>query len=37
MVKQPIAGEKPFQVAPLGDIDHPFILECEAEGEPAPQ
>jgi len=26
-----------FQVASAGDTEKPFIIECEAEGEPAPK
>ncbi|KAG7310344.1 hypothetical protein JYU34_003117 [Plutella xylostella] len=37
MVKQPVAGEQLFQVALKGEADKPFIIECEAEGEPAPK
>lgn len=37
ITKQPIAEEMLFQVAQYGDTDKPFIIECEAEGEPAPK
>lgn len=37
IIKQPIAEEMLFQVASYGDTEKPFIIECEAEGEPAPK
>lgn len=39
MVKQPPANEELlFQVATgQAENDKPFIIECEAEGEPAPR
>ncbi|XP_041975037.1 neuroglian-like isoform X1 [Aricia agestis] len=37
IVKQPTAEELLFQVAQPGEVDKPFIIECEAEGEPAPK
>ncbi|KAL7029724.1 hypothetical protein ACKWTF_006332 [Chironomus riparius] len=37
ITKQPIAEEMLFQVASAGDTEKPFIIECEAEGEPAPK
>ncbi|XP_044742143.1 neuroglian [Chrysoperla carnea] len=37
-VKQPPTDELLFQVKQSsGDVDKPFIIECEAEGEPAPK
>ncbi|CAH2207617.1 jg7854, partial [Pararge aegeria aegeria] len=36
IVKQPTVEELLFQVAQPGEVDKPFIIECEAEGEPAP-
>lgn len=32
-----MAEEMLFQVASFGDTEKPFIIECEAEGEPAPK
>lgn len=38
IVKQPPADELLFQVATPNNEQHkPFIIECEAEGEPAPK
>jgi hypothetical protein len=38
MVKQPPTDELLFQVAQQqNENDKPFIIECEAEGEPAPK
>ncbi|XP_047520438.1 neuroglian isoform X2 [Pieris napi] len=37
IVKQPTVEELLFQVAQPGEVDKPFIIECEAEGEPAPK
>lgn len=37
IVKQPTQEEILFQVAQQGEVDKPFIIECEAEGEPAPK
>ncbi|CAH1639978.1 unnamed protein product [Spodoptera littoralis] len=37
IVKQPTQEEILFQVAQPGEVDKPFIIECEAEGEPAPK
>ncbi|XP_061709263.1 neuroglian isoform X3 [Cydia pomonella] len=37
IVKQPTMEEQLFMVAQPGEADKPFIIECEAEGEPAPQ
>ncbi|KAK2722794.1 hypothetical protein QYM36_003103 [Artemia franciscana] len=38
MVKQPPTDELLFQVATrIDENDKPFIIECEAEGEPAPK
>lgn len=38
MVKQPPSDELLFQVAsPNNENDKPFIIECEAEGEPIPK
>jgi hypothetical protein len=38
MVKQPPTEELLFQVAQQqNENDKPFIIECEAEGEPAPK
>ncbi|KAL0850772.1 hypothetical protein ABMA28_006704 [Loxostege sticticalis] len=37
IVKQPTQEELLFQVAQPGEVDKPFIIECEAEGEPAPK
>ncbi|CAH0765981.1 unnamed protein product [Diatraea saccharalis] len=37
IVKQPTQEEQLFQVAQPGEVDKPFIIECEAEGEPAPK
>ncbi|XP_060803660.1 neuroglian [Amyelois transitella] len=37
IVKQPTQEELLFQVALPGEVDKPFIIECEAEGEPAPK
>ncbi|XP_073957141.1 neuroglian-like [Choristoneura fumiferana] len=37
IVKQPTVEELLFQVAQPGEADKPFIIECEAEGEPAPK
>lgn len=37
IIKQPIAEEMLFQVASYGDTEKPFIIECEAQGEPAPK
>ncbi|KAJ2947976.1 hypothetical protein O0L34_g9768 [Tuta absoluta] len=37
IVKQPPVEELLFQVAQPGEVDKPFIIECEAEGEPAPK
>ncbi|KPJ10194.1 Neuroglian [Papilio machaon] len=37
IVKQPTVEELLFQVAQQGEVDKPFIIECEAEGEPAPK
>ncbi|KAM3958602.1 neuroglian-like [Aphomia sociella] len=37
IVKQPTQEELLFQVALPGETDKPFIIECEAEGEPAPK
>ncbi|GBP51761.1 Neuroglian [Eumeta japonica] len=36
IVKQPTVEEQLFQVAKPSEVDKPFIIECEAEGEPAP-
>ncbi|CRL00915.1 CLUMA_CG014325, isoform A [Clunio marinus] len=36
IIKQPISEEMLFQVASFGDSEKPFVIECEAEGEPAP-
>ena len=38
VVKQPPSDELLFQVAQrMDENDKPFIIECEAEGEPAPK
>lgn len=38
IVKQPPTDELLFQVAQQqNENDKPFIIECEAEGEPAPK
>lgn len=38
VVKQPPSDELLFQVAQrIDENDKPFIIECEAEGEPAPK
>lgn len=38
IVKQPPTDEMLFQVAQQSnENDKPFIIECEAEGEPAPR
>jgi neuronal cell adhesion protein len=38
MVKQPPPDELLFKVKSRADEnDKPFVIECEAEGEPAPQ
>lgn len=38
IVKQPPSDEILFQVAQRQDEnDKPFVIECEAEGEPAPK
>lgn len=38
MVKQPPTDELLFQVATQqNENDKPFIIECEAEGDPAPK
>jgi hypothetical protein len=38
MVKQPPPDELLFKVKARADEnDKPFVIECEAEGEPAPQ
>lgn len=37
IIKQPIAEEMLFQVSAGGETEKPFIIECEAEGEPAPK
>lgn len=37
IVKQPTQEEQLFQVAQPGEVDKPFIIECEAEGEPTPK
>jgi hypothetical protein len=36
IIKQPPADEMLYQVPQLGETDKPFVIECEAEGEPAP-
>ena len=37
--KQPPTDEQLFQVAQakINENDKPFLIECEAEGEPAPR
>ncbi|KAL1379050.1 hypothetical protein quinque_014585 [Culex quinquefasciatus] len=37
IIKQPPTDEMLFQVAQTGENDKPFIIECEAEGEPTPR
>ncbi|XP_063707327.1 neuroglian isoform X2 [Culicoides brevitarsis] len=37
ITKQPPTDEILFQVAQTGENDKPFVIECEAEGEPAPK
>jgi neuronal cell adhesion molecule len=37
IIKQPPTDEMLFQVAQQGENDKPFIIECEAEGEPQPK
>ncbi|XP_047984699.1 neuroglian-like [Leguminivora glycinivorella] len=37
IVQQPTAEELLFIVTPPGEIERPFVIPCEAEGEPAPQ
>lgn len=38
IIKQPPSDELLFQVAKQqNEIDKPFFIECEAEGEPAPK
>jgi neuronal cell adhesion molecule len=38
IVKQPPPDELLFQVAQrMDENDKPFVIECEAEGEPAPK
>lgn len=37
IIKQPPTDEILFQVAQTGENDKPFVIECEAEGEPAPK
>ncbi|XP_058814203.1 neuroglian isoform X1 [Topomyia yanbarensis] len=37
IIKQPPTDEMLFQVAQPGENDKPFIVECEAEGEPTPR
>ena len=38
IIKEPPTDELLFQVkSKPSDNDKPFIIECEAEGEPAPQ
>ena len=38
MIKQPPTDEVLFKVKARADEnDKPFVIECEAEGEPAPQ
>uniref|UniRef100_U5EU82 Putative neuronal cell adhesion molecule n=1 Tax=Corethrella appendiculata TaxID=1370023 RepID=U5EU82_9DIPT len=37
IIKQPPTDEMLFQVAQGNESDKPFIIECEAEGEPAPK
>lgn len=37
IIKQSKDNEILFQVASLGDTEKSLILECEAEGEPAPR
>lgn len=37
IIKQPVTEEMLFQVASYGDTEKPLIIECEAEGEPAPK
>ncbi|EAA45046.5 AGAP000720-PA [Anopheles gambiae str. PEST] len=37
IIKQPPPDEMLFQVAQQGESDKPFLIECEAEGEPTPK
>lgn len=37
IIKQPPTDEMLFQVAQPGENDKPFVIECEAEGEPSPK
>lgn len=37
IIKQPPTDEMLYQVAQAGENDKPFVIECEAEGEPAPK
>ncbi|XP_035777597.1 neuroglian-like isoform X2 [Anopheles albimanus] len=37
VIKQPPPDEMLFQVAQQGESDKPFLIECEAEGEPSPR
>ena len=37
IIKQPPSEEMLFQVAAPGETIKPFLIECEAEGEPAPK
>lgn len=37
IVKEPPPDELLFQVSTQAEQDKPFIIECEAEGEPAPK
>lgn len=36
MIKQPPTDELLFQVAQQNENEKPFVIECEAEGDPAP-
>lgn len=36
IIKQPPTDEMLYQVPQVGETDKPFVIECEAEGEPAP-
>ncbi|KFB42062.1 AGAP000720-PA-like protein [Anopheles sinensis] len=37
IIKQPPPDELLFQVKQQGESDKPFLIECEAEGEPSPK
>lgn len=38
IIKQPAPGDLLFKVAqPNKESDNPFIIECEADGEPEPE